>query len=270
MPICKALTIAGSDSGGGAGIQADLKTFQELDVFGMSAITAVTVQNTLGVHGVYPLSVEAVQEQIDAVATDLKPEATKLGMLFSKEIIEVVADQLRIHKLENIIVDPVMMAKGGSQLLQDDAIAAMSDEIIPQALLVTPNLPEAARLAGLESINSLDEMKKAAKQIHTLGAKNILIKGGHLSSDQQAIDILFDGSTYYSVVSERIDTKHTHGTGCTYSAAIAAELAKGHGLHEAVNKAKHYITCSIKYALAIGSGIGPTNHRGHRIEKHKD
>lgn len=266
MPIFKALTIAGSDSGGGAGIQADLKTFQELNVYGMSAITAVTVQNTLGVHGVYPLPKEAIEEQIAAIATDLRPEAVKLGMLFSKEIIDIVGEQLHKHQLKNIVVDPVMIAKGGSKLLHDDAIQAMCEHIIPQALLITPNLPEAARLVGLERIDSLDGMKKAARHIQKLGVKNVLIKGGHLSSDQQAIDLLYDGATYYSVTSARIDTKHTHGTGCTYSAAITAGLAKGLGLYDAVNKAKFYITEAIKYALAIGQGIGPTNHRGHRIK----
>lgn len=265
--ISKALTIAGSDSGGGAGIQADLKTFQELNVFGMSAITALTAQNTLGVHAVYPQTVEAVVSQIEAVAVDLKPDAVKTGMLFSKEIIEAVADQLDVHQLENLVVDPVMIAKGGAQLLQDDAIAALCEKILPKATVITPNLPEAARLASMESIENISEMKKAARRIHQLGAKHVLIKGGHLSSDQKAIDLLYDGFTYYSVSSDRIDTKHIHGTGCTYSAAIAAELAKGNDLQKAVNKAKHYITCAIRHSLAIGSGIGPTNHRGHRLEE---
>lgn len=266
MKVFKALTIAGSDSGGGAGIQADLKTFQELDVFGMSAIVALTAQNTLGVHDVFPQSIEAVVSQIEAVATDLKPEAVKTGMLFSSDIIEVVAEQIKKHKLDNLVVDPVMIAKGGGQLLQDDAIDSLVKSLIPEATVITPNLPEAARLTEVESIETISEMKKAAKRIHELGAKHVLIKGGHLSSDQKAIDLLYDGFTYYSVSAERIDTKHTHGTGCTYSAAIAAELAKGNGLHKAVNKAKHYITCAIKHSLPIGSGIGPTSHRGHRLE----
>ncbi|MFA8437670.1 bifunctional hydroxymethylpyrimidine kinase/phosphomethylpyrimidine kinase [Pueribacillus sp. YX66] len=267
MPVFKALTIAGSDSGGGAGIQADLKTFQELDVYGMSAITAVTAQNTLGVHGVYPQIVESVVKQIEAVAVDLKPDAVKTGMLFSKDIIEAVADQIEEHQLENLVVDPVMVAKGGDQLLQDDAIEALCEKLLPKATVITPNLPEAARLTKVESIENISDMKKAAKRIHELGVKHVLIKGGHLSSEQKAIDLLYDGFTYYSVSSDRIDTKHTHGTGCTYSAAIAAELAKGNGLHKAVNKAKHYITCAIRYSLAIGSGVGPTNHRGHRYEQ---
>lgn len=267
MAISKALTIAGSDSGGGAGIQADLKTFQELNVYGMTVITAVTSQNTLGVQAVYPQTVEAVVSQIESVAVDLKPDAVKTGMLFSKEIIEAVAEQLEKHQLENLVIDPVMVAKGGAQLLQDEAIDALCEKILPKATVITPNLPEAARLAGMESIENISEMKKAARRIYELGVKHVLIKGGHLSSDQKAIDLLYDGFTYYSVSSERVHTKHTHGTGCTYSAAITAELAKGNDLKQAVNNAKHYITCAIRHSLAIGNGIGPTNHRGHRIEE---
>jgi len=265
MPIAKALTIAGSDSGGGAGIQADLKTFQELDVFGMSAITAVTAQNTLGVQAVYPLSVEAVVSQIESVAVDLKPDALKTGMLYSKEIIEAIVEQIEKHKLENLVVDPVMIAKGGAQLLKDDAIDTLCEKLLPKATVITPNLPEAARLAGMDSIENITEMKQAARKIHALGVKNVLIKGGHLSSDQKAIDLLYDGSTFYSVSADRIETKHTHGTGCTYSAAITAQLAKGNDLQKAINKAKHFITCAIRHSLAIGNGIGPTNHRGHRL-----
>jgi len=265
MPIAKALTIAGSDSGGGAGIQADLKTFQELDVFGMSAITAVTAQNTLGVQAVYPLSVEAVISQIESVAVDLKPDALKTGMLYSKEIIEAIAEQIDKHKLENLVVDPVMIAKGGAQLLQDDAIDTLCEKLLPKATVITPNLLEAARLAGMESIENITDMKQAARKIHELGVKNVLIKGGHLSSDQKAIDLLYDGSTFYSVSADRIETKHTHGTGCTFSAAITAQLAKGNDLQKAINNAKHFITCAIRHSLAIGNGIGPTNHRGHRL-----
>lgn len=265
MPVFKALTIAGSDSGGGAGIQADIKTFQELDVYGMSAITALTAQNTLGVQGVFPTTVEAVVAQIESVAVDLKPDAVKTGMLYSKEIVEAVAEQIEVHQLENLVIDPVIIAKGGDQLLLDDAIESFIEKLLPKATVITPNLPEAARLTNVDSIETITEMKKAAKQIHKLGVKHVLIKGGHLSSDQKAIDLLYDGFTYYSVSSDRIDTKNTHGTGCTYSAAIAAELAKGNGLHKAVNKAKHYITCAIRHSLAIGGGVGPTSHRGHRL-----
>ncbi|PWA13333.1 bifunctional hydroxymethylpyrimidine kinase/phosphomethylpyrimidine kinase [Pueribacillus theae] len=266
MSLFKALTIAGSDSGGGAGIQADLKTFQELDVYGMSVITAITAQNTLGVHAVYPQTVESVVAQLKAVAEDLKPEAVKTGMLFSKEIIQAVAEQIENYQLKNLVIDPVMIAKGGGQLLKDDAIDALCEYLLPKATLITPNLPEAMRIADMKKVETITDMKKAAKRIYHLGVKHVLIKGGHLSSDQKAIDLLYDGSTYYSVSSDRIDTKHTHGTGCTYSAAITAELAKGNELYKAVNKAKHFITCAIRHSLAIGNGIGPTNHRGHRIE----
>ena len=264
MTIYKALTIAGSDSGGGAGIQADLKTFQELNVYGMSVITALTAQNTLGVQAVFPQSVEAVESQIDAVMSDIGTDAAKTGMLFSKAIIEAVAKKVRKYQINHFVVDPVMIAKSGATLLQEEAIEAMCEHLLPLALLITPNLPEAARLTGAERIESIDDMKEAAKRLSEFGPKNVLIKGGHLGKDKKAIDILYDGRQFFSFESERIDTKHTHGTGCTYSAAIAAELAKGCAVDTAVGHAKQYMTFAIKYGLEIGKGIGPTNHSAHR------
>ncbi|OZM57670.1 bifunctional hydroxymethylpyrimidine kinase/phosphomethylpyrimidine kinase [Lottiidibacillus patelloidae] len=261
----KALTIAGSDSGGGAGIQADIKTFQERDVFGMSAITAITAQNTLGVHGVYPQTLEAIEKQIDVVLSDIGADSVKTGMLFSKEIIELVSRLLKDYKVENIVVDPVMIAKGGAKLLQDEAIEALKKHLLPQATVITPNLPEACAILGWSDINSTEAMEEAALELYKLGAKNVVVKGGHLNHEQ-SIDILFDGKTYSYYTNNRINTKHTHGTGCTFAAAITAELAKGNSVSEAVSTAKSFITSAISEGLAIGKGIGPTNHGAYRKE----
>jgi hydroxymethylpyrimidine/phosphomethylpyrimidine kinase len=259
----KALTIAGSDSGGGAGIQADLKTFQERDVFGMTAITAITAQNTLGVQGVYPQSVEAISEQIHSVLSDIGANSIKTGMLFSPEIITSVSELLREYQCRNIVVDPVMIAKGGAQLLQEEAVSALRSNLLPLATVITPNLPEASKLLGIDEISTIEEMEDAARALHQLGAENVVVKGGHLENEQ-SVDILFDGNSFTYYTEDRIDTKHTHGTGCTFAAAIAAELAKGRTVSEAVSTAKAYITCAIKEGLAIGQGIGPTNHSAFR------
>ncbi|ARK29401.1 bifunctional hydroxymethylpyrimidine kinase/phosphomethylpyrimidine kinase [Halalkalibacter krulwichiae] len=263
MPIAKALTIAGSDSGGGAGIQADLKTFQELDAFGMSVITALTAQNTLGVHGVFPQTLEAIEAQLEAVLSDIGADAVKTGMLFSPEIISLVAQKLTEYKVSNIVVDPVMIAKGGASLLQEEAIRALIDDLLPIATVITPNLPEAAKILGIEEMKTLDEMKEAAINLHKLGPKYVVLKGGHLMNGP-AIDLLFDGETIYELRTERIETTHTHGTGCTFAAAIAAELAKGSSIKSAVETAKAFITAAITSSLAIGGGIGPTNHSAYR------
>jgi hydroxymethylpyrimidine/phosphomethylpyrimidine kinase len=262
MNVYKALTIAGSDSGGGAGIQADLKTFQELDVFGTSAITAITAQNTLGVHGVYPLSVEAVIQQIDAVEHDLRPDAVKTGMLFSAEIIEAVAGRVKAFAWEHLVVDPVMIAKGGEPLLQDDAVEAVKKYLIPLAKVITPNIPEAEVLTGMK-IDSMEARKEAAKKLYDMGAKYVVMKGGH-DTGEQLIDLLYDGETFMEWKSRRIQTKHTHGTGCTFAAAITAELAKGRAVQEAVETAKAFIQAAIEDELGIGQGHGPTNHWAYR------
>ncbi|GAB7386733.1 bifunctional hydroxymethylpyrimidine kinase/phosphomethylpyrimidine kinase [Bacillaceae bacterium] len=261
--VHKALTIAGSDSGGGAGIQADLKTFQELGVFGMSALTAVTAQNTLGVQGVYPLSVEAVAQQIESVGSDLGADAVKTGMLFSSEIIEAVAEKIKRFRWENLVVDPVMVAKGGAPLLRDDAVDAMRRKLIPLARVVTPNLPEAEVLTEMK-ISTLKEREEAAKKIIQLGAKNVVIKGGHDDGSGAVIDLLYDGRDFVRLQSKRIATKHTHGTGCTFAAAITAELAKGKSVREAVDVAKAFIQSAIEDQLGIGQGHGPTNHWAYR------
>ncbi|KGA96827.1 phosphomethylpyrimidine kinase [Alkalihalobacillus alcalophilus ATCC 27647 = CGMCC 1.3604] len=269
MPIAKTLTIAGSDSSGGAGIQADLKTFQELETFGMSAITAITAQNTLGVHGVYPQSTEAIEAQLDAVLSDIGADGVKTGMLFSAEIIELVAKKVKEYQLKNIVVDPVMIAKGGATLLQQEAIDALKEKLLPVATVITPNLPEAQAILELEKeITNIEEMEEVAKALYELGPEYILLKGGHLT-EGPALDLLYDGKEMTKYHVERIDTKHTHGTGCTFAAAIAAELAKGAEIKEAVQVAKDFITAAISDSIQLGSGIGPTNHHAYQRSKRK-
>lgn len=262
----KALTIAGSDSGGGAGIQADIKTFQELGVFGMSALTAITAQNTLGVHGVYPVSVQALSEQIDAVATDLRPDALKTGMLFNAEIIARAAAKIKEHKLTKLVIDPVMIAKGGASLLEKEAISALREELLPHAFAITPNIPEAESLTSIE-INSADDRKRAAEKLHQYGAKNVIIKGGHQPDSDEVIDLLFDGKEFLALSNPFIDTRHTHGTGCTFSAALTAELAKGNGIIEAFETAVRFVHEAIKNGINLGEGHGPTNHFAYKLSK---
>ncbi len=258
----KTLTIAGSDSGGGAGIQADLKTFQELGVYGMSVITAVTAQNTLGVQGVYPMSVEAIEEQINSIAADLAPDALKTGMLFSAAIIKKVGDLVEDNSWNKLVVDPVMIAKGGSRLLQEEAVEAMKEHLLPRAYVITPNIPEAEVLTGMK-IEMEEDRKGAAEALYQLGAMNVVIKGGH-TEDDDAVDLLYDGEEFYEFKSLRIKTDHTHGTGCTFAAVITAELAKGCSVKEAVHTAKKFITAAIYNELKIGSGNGPTNHWAYK------
>jgi hydroxymethylpyrimidine/phosphomethylpyrimidine kinase len=263
MTTARALTIAGSDSGGGAGIQADLKTFQELRVFGMSAITAVTAQNTLGVQGIYPLPAEAVLQQIDAIGSDLGTDAVKTGMLFSAEIIYSVAERLRRYGWERVVVDPVMIAKGGAKLLQDEAVRAMKEALLPLAWVVTPNMPEAEALTGIP-VRTLADRKEAARRLADLGARHIVMKGGHEEGSDVAVDLLYDGSGFHEFPSPRVHTRHTHGTGCTFAAAVTAELAKGRGVPEAVATAKAFIHAAIEDSLGLGQGHGPTNHWAYR------
>ncbi|MEH7118226.1 bifunctional hydroxymethylpyrimidine kinase/phosphomethylpyrimidine kinase [Neobacillus vireti] len=259
----KALTIAGSDSGGGAGIQADLKTFQELEVYGMSAITAVTAQNTLGVHGVYPMTPEAVVQQINAVGEDIGTDALKTGMLFSSDIIEAVAEQIRKYKWENLVVDPVMIAKGGASLLLQEAIFAMKTHLLPLAKVVTPNIPEAEVLTGM-TIRSVQDKKDAALKLVEMGVQTVVIKGGHDEDDSSSTDLLFDGAEFHTFTNKRIPTKDTHGTGCTFSSALTAELAKGASVYDAVLTAKEFIQAAIEDGINVGHGHGPTNHGAFR------
>ena len=255
-----ALTIAGSDSGGGAGIQADLKTFQELRVYGMSAITAVTAQNTLGVSGIYPLSAEAVRAQIAAIGADLGTDALKTGMLFSAEIIEGVAEEIRRHGWTRVVVDPVMIAKGGAALLQEQAVQALKRLLLPLALVVTPNVPEAEALTGMR-IGDMVARKEAARYLASLGARHVVLKGGHDESKEgRSVDLLYDGSSFFEYEGMRVSTRHTHGTGCTVAAALTAELAKGNDVPQAVEVAKAFIQAAIEQSLQLGRGHGPTNH----------
>ncbi|MDQ0195585.1 bifunctional hydroxymethylpyrimidine kinase/phosphomethylpyrimidine kinase [Paenibacillus wynnii] len=259
MKIFKALTIAGSDSGGGAGIQADLKTFQELGVYGMSALTAVTAQNTLGVQGVFPIEKEAVAQQLTSIGEDLQPAAVKTGMLFSADIIRVVAEKVKGYGWTNLVVDPVMVAKGGSKLLQQEAVQSLITSLLPLALVTTPNIPEAEILTGL-TISNLNDREEAARRISAMGSRYVVMKGGHDSSSEGVIDILFDGQEFHYLESKRVETRHTHGTGCTFSAAVTAELARGKTVLEAVRTAKAFIQAAIEDELGIGAGHGPTNH----------
>ncbi|RLQ97495.1 bifunctional hydroxymethylpyrimidine kinase/phosphomethylpyrimidine kinase [Falsibacillus albus] len=259
MKQAMALTIAGSDSGGGAGIQADLKTFQELKVYGMSALTAVTAQNTLGVQGVYPVPKEGVIQQLNAIEEDLRPQALKTGMLFSSDIIEAVAERIHSFQWKNIVVDPVMIAKGGASLLLEEAIDALKTHLLPVATVITPNIPEAEVLTGLNIITA-DDKRRAVEKLTELGPKYVILKGGHDENPKEAIDFFYDGSELKELRSERIPTKNTHGTGCTFSAALTAELAKGKSVEDAVETAKLFIQAAIQNSLEIGSGHGPTNH----------
>jgi hydroxymethylpyrimidine/phosphomethylpyrimidine kinase len=254
--IPRALTIAGSDSGAGAGIQADLKTFAALGVYGLSAITAVTAQNTLGVRAVEELSPTIVEAQIDAVMEDIGADAAKTGMLASPAILEAVAGRIRKWGLR-VVVDPVMVAKGGDTLLRPEAIATLRTVLLPLAEVVTPNLPEAEVLIG-RSIGSLEEMRQAAREIHALGPRTVVVKGGHRAAEP--VDVFFDGERFVELRGERIETPHTHGTGCTFSAAIAAYLAHGRSVEEAVRGAKEYITEAIRHTPGIGHGHGPVGH----------
>ncbi|TNH02342.1 bifunctional hydroxymethylpyrimidine kinase/phosphomethylpyrimidine kinase [Testudinibacter sp. TR-2022] len=259
--IAQALTIAGSDSGGGAGIQADLKTFQMRGVFGTSAITAVTAQNTLGVFDIHPIPPATIQAQLKAIAEDFDIRAFKLGMLGSAETIECVANALQRYKFGQMVLDPVMVAKGGAPLLQQSAVAALKQHLLPLADIITPNLPEAEALTGIKIIDGRSA-EQAARTLQQLGAKTVVIKGGHSNNSQSAVcqDWVFTPQQHFTLVSPRYLTKHTHGTGCTFSACITAELAKGQNAVIAIRLAKQFVTAAISHPLHIGNGHGPTNH----------
>ena len=257
----RALTIAGSDSGGGAGIQADLKTFAAHGIYGTSAITAITAQNTSSVSEIFEIPASIVASQIDAVMSDIGADVIKTGMLANSKIVEIVAHKLAEFNNPITVVDPVMVAKSGDRLLDDDAIHAVRDLLIPNSTLITPNIPEAETLAQM-TISTLDDMHKAAMELYKLGAKAVLLKGGHLEG--APTDIFYDGEQMRAATTQRIETNRTHGTGCTYSAAIASNLAKGLSLRESISAARRYITDSIKSAdESIGLGNGPINHFHH-------
>lgn len=253
------MTIAGSDSGGGAGIQADLKTFQELKTFGTSAITALTAQNTLGVQDVFPVEANFIVKQINAVLEDFEVKAIKTGMLFSSTIIREVANRLKNTTIP-LIIDPVMIAKGGATLLQSDAITAMIEDLFPIATIITPNIPEAEAISGIK-INSEEDLKKVAHKLLSFGPEVVIIKGGHLSDEAEAIDrVYFRNGDTLEFTAKRLPTKDTHGTGCTFSAAITAFIARGFTVENAISEAKKYIHAAIAHGLNLGHGHGPTNH----------
>ena len=252
-----ALTIAGSDSGGGAGIQADLKTFAALGVYGVSAVTAITAQNTRGVTSAMALEPWWVIAQIEAVASDFEIAATKIGMLANIAIINAVADAIQRLKLPAIVLDPLMVAKGGDRLLAPSAVDALRDRLIPLATVLTPNVPEAEVLTGL-TITSIEDQRVAAARLIGLGARIVVVKGGHLRG--RAVDVWHDGDRMVELDAERVNTPHTHGTGCTFSSAIAAGLALGHDPEEAARRAKAYVTGAILHAPGLGHGHGPLHH----------
>ena len=253
-----ALTIAGSDSGAGAGIQADLKTFGAHGVYGTTALTAVTAQNTLGVTAVFPLPTGIVTAQIEAVVSDIGADAVKTGMLATAAIVDAVAAAIESLSLPNLVVDPVMVAKGGDRLLQEEAVAAIQAELLPRAIVVTPNRAEAELLAGMV-IRTVADAREAAKRLRDLGCAAVIVKGGHLD-EHEAVDVLYDGNEFVELRAARVATRHTHGTGCTFASAIAANLALGYDLREAARRAKEYVTEAIRTAPGIGSGHGPLNH----------
>lgn len=257
--LFRALTIAGSDSGGGAGIQADLKTFQAFDVYGMSVITSITAQNTTGVRSVMDVDKDVIRDQIEVVSEDIGIDACKIGMLSNSEIIETVSETLKKIKISKLVLDPVMVAKSGHFLLKEGDEKHLIEKLLPLTYLVTPNIPEAEHITGIK-IGDKAQMYDAAKYIYELGAKNVLLKGGHLTDDN-LVDILFDGRDFYTFESQRVHSKNTHGTGCTISAAITALLAKGVSIYDAIDTARNYVIEAIKHApVNIGKGHGPLYH----------
>jgi hydroxymethylpyrimidine/phosphomethylpyrimidine kinase len=253
----KTLSIAGSDCSGGAGIQADLKTFSAHGVFGMTVVTSVVAENTFRVIEYQDMRPDIIEKQIDAVFEDIPPDAVKIGMLSCTETMLAVAGKLREWKPLNIVVDPVMYAKNGSALMDPGAVDTLLSSVVPLADLITPNIPEAERMAGI-TIKTQDDMQEAARRIHAMGCKAVVVKGGHSHGD--AIDILFDGKEFFRFEGVRIETKHTHGTGCTFSSAIASNLALGLSVYKAVEKAKAYINTAISNAPQLGKGNGPVHH----------
>lgn len=253
----KVLSIAGSDCSGGAGIQADLKTFSAHGVFGMSVIVSVVAENTSRVIDIQDITPDMIEKQIDAVFEDIEVDAVKIGMLSTPECMKAVAKKLLQYKPQNVVIDPVMYAKNGCPLMNPTAVSTLIDTVIPLADVLTPNIPEAEKIADMQ-ISTVSDMEAAARKIYAMGCKAIVVKGGHHIGN--AVDVLFDGENFYHFETSRIDTKNTHGTGCTFSSAIASQLAKGKSVPLAVESAKAYVTMAIERSLAIGKGCGPTHH----------
>ena len=266
-PLYKVLSIAGSDTGGGAGIQADIKTITALGGYATTVITALTAQNTLGVQSIFEIPASFVGQQIDAIMTDIGTDATKTGMLVNKDIVDVVSLKIKEYNIKCVVVDPVMISKNEKRLLSADAVNALTSKLFPLSLVVTPNIPEAEYISGLR-IKSLSDAEKAAKCIHQLGPQNVLIKGGHagkswdVKNEGKVIDVLYNGKSFEYIEGEYIPTKNTHGTGCTYASAIATYLAKGFGLKEAVVQAKKFVTLSIRKSFNPGKGYGTLDQFG--------
>lgn len=265
MTIYKALTIAGSDTSGGAGIQADLKTFQERKVYGMTALTTIVTMDPANnwAHNVHPIAIETLQAQLDTI-TSIGVHAAKTGMLGSEEVIRLAAKTVEENNITNFVVDPVMVCKGADQALHPELNECLRDVLVPKALVVTPNLFEASQLSGVGTITTVEEMKEAAKKIHESGAKHVVVKGGKLEGQQFAIDVYYDGNEFEILESEMIQTSNTHGAGCTYSAAITAELAKGKSVKEAIYTAKEFITAAIRESFTLNEYVGPTWHAAYR------
>ena len=268
MNVPKALTIAGSDTSGGAGLQADLKTFQEYGVYGMTAITVLVAQNPANnwAHDVYPLPLNALEAQIDTVLGGIGVDAMKTGMLGTVEIIALVARKLKQYQVKNIAIDPVMICKGTDEVLHPESAVAISEQLAPLATVITPNVFEASQLSGIR-INSVETMKQAAIKIFALGPKYVLIKGGAKLGTDNAIDLLYDGKEFSVFETPKINTEYTHGAGCTYAAAITAGLAQGLTVPDAVAKAKNFVTLAIQHGFPINSYVGQTYHAAHRLAK---
>lgn len=251
------MTIAGSDSGGCAGIQADLKTFSALGVFGTSVITSVTAQNTLGVYNVFNLPLNIISEQLDAVIEDIGADAVKTGMLATSEIIFTVSKKIKEYNIKNFIVDPVMVSTSGHILLEESALKTLKEELLPLAYVITPNMKEAEVLCE-RKVKTLRDMKNASKKIHEMGADNVVVKGGHLIDE--AVDVHYDGHNFNYLLVKRIDTKNTHGTGCTFASAVTAYIAKGYNVKNSIMRAKIYLNGALRNSISIGKGAGPVNH----------
>lgn len=258
----RAISVAGSNSRGGAGLQADLKTFQERDVFGMGVITAIVTLHGNGRRDLFPQSTASVAAQLDSAVDSMGVDALKTGMLYSSEVIRLVADRVRKYQLDRLVVDPVIVTKTGGNLLQEEALQAVKQELLPLAQVVTPNLPEAEKLTG-RNVRTLEEMKEAARRIHEWGPAYVLVKGGRLQGEK-ALDVLYDGSAPVIVEAKRVETTHTNGAGCTLSAAITAELAKGKSVEEAVRIGKSFVTAAIAASWETKEGVGPVNHWAYR------
>jgi len=257
VKIPKAMTIAGSDSGGGAGVQADLKTFAALGVYGASTLTAITAQNTVAVTAVHEIPTDVITAQIDAVLTDIGADAVKTGMLSSSDIIECICEALEVHGVQRLVVDPVMIAKSGDALLREDAIGSLRTRLLPLAMVVTPNIPEAEALTETTIVSDAD-VRRAAEAIVGMGARSVVVKGGH--REGPATDLFYDGKEFKEFTAPRFDTVNTHGTGCTFASAVAAGLARGMVVTDAVALAKDYVTEGICHSFSIGQGHGPLNH----------